>query len=111
MSGVAGGQKYTGFTAPEVLEATFRDGLVYLPVYAPIFFPQFCYIALVIWPGEDFHFYRLDKNFMWSHKPGHTPAINVDNKGELIHDPRTADRGHYIVFAGFLGNHPGVVVE
>lgn len=51
---------------------------------------------------QDYHWYRLDSNNMWSHKPGQTPAKNTDNSGKLINDPRTADRGPYTDFCGFF---------
>ena len=51
---------------------------------------------------KDYHWYRLDSNAMWSHKPGQTPAKNTDNSGRLINDPRTADRGPYTDFCGFF---------
>lgn len=59
-------------------------------------------IALVIWPGRDYHFYRLDDNGFFSHKAGRSPARNVDNSNNLILDPRTCDRGPYTVFKGFF---------
>jgi hypothetical protein len=61
-------------------------------------------VALVIAPGpefNDFHWYRLDRDDHWSHKPGGTPATNVDSSGNPITDPRTANRGPYTVFCGF----------
>ena len=59
-------------------------------------------VALVIWPNYDYHFYRRDSSGWWSHKPGSTPARNVDNSGQLISNPETADRGGYTVFAGYF---------
>jgi hypothetical protein len=59
-------------------------------------------VALVIAPGSDYHWYRLDDNGMWSHKPGGTAARNVDAAGNAISDPRTAARGPYTVFCGFF---------
>lgn len=79
------------------------DGLI--PVPAPtqcLPSPGLNLIALVIWPGRDYHFYRLDKNGYFSHKPGRSPARNVDNSNNLILDPRTCDRGPYTVFKGFF---------
>ncbi|HYZ76002.1 MAG TPA: hypothetical protein VE596_01390 [Gaiellaceae bacterium] len=62
-----------------------------------------CYkVALAIAPGEvynDFNWYRLDRDGYWSHKPGWT-VTNLDNSGNPITDPRTADRGPYTVFCG-----------
>ncbi len=58
-------------------------------------------VALVIWPGKDFHWYRKDKSNNWSHKPGSTDAINTDNDRKLISNPETCARGNYTVFCGY----------
>ena len=58
-------------------------------------------VALVIDPtvgNEDYHWYRQDNNGLWSHKMGTDPATNLDNSGNIITDPRTADRGTYTTF-------------
>lgn len=57
-------------------------------------------VALVISPGWDYHWYRKDRDGKWSHKLGGTPATNLDNSGNLITNPRTADRGSYTTFCG-----------
>jgi len=49
-------------------------------------------VALVIAPGDDYHWYRLDDNGRWSHKPGGSPATDLDASGNQIADPETADR-------------------
>ena len=49
-------------------------------------------IALVIDPKEDYHFYRHDKNGLWSHKPGATNVTSVDATGRPIYDPQLASR-------------------
>jgi hypothetical protein len=59
------------------------------------------FIALVIWPGNDYHWYRLDSNNQWSHKPGPRPARNTDNSGRLISDPQNCNRGPYTIFCSF----------
>jgi hypothetical protein len=59
-------------------------------------------VALVVGPNWDFHWYRKGRNGRWTHKPGGTPATNLDNSGNLIADPRTADRGGYTDFCGFM---------
>jgi hypothetical protein len=64
------------------------------------------YIALVIWPGNDYHWYRLDSNNQWSHKPGGTPARNTDDSGNLIVDPKICDRGPYTIFCGYYHSIP-----
>ena len=45
--------------------------------------------------GGDFHWYRLDSNGTWSHKPGQTGATVLDDAKRPIIDPRTADTGVY----------------
>jgi len=59
-------------------------------------------VALVIWPGVDFHWYRKGQSGKWSHKPGGTQVTNLDNSGNNISDPRTADRGGYTQFCTFM---------
>lgn len=59
------------------------------------------FIALVVWPGRDYHWYRLDSNGLWSHKPGSTAARNTDNSGRLISSPETCNRGPYSVWCGY----------
>lgn len=59
-------------------------------------------VALVIWPGVDFHWYRKGLNTRWSHKPGSTSVTNLDNSGAIIVDPRTANRGNYTQFCTFM---------
>lgn len=58
--------------------------------------------ALVVAPNFDYHWYRLDASGAWSHKPGQTHATDRDNSGNVITDPRTADRGPYTLFCGFF---------
>ena len=40
----------------------------------------------------DYHFYRLDSNGYWSHKPGETEATTLDGKKNKIWNPEEADR-------------------
>jgi len=59
-------------------------------------------VALVVFPGYDYHWYRLDSDGMWSHKPGRTPARNTDNSLQPIANPELADRGPYTEFCGYF---------
>ena len=106
---------YQELTAPSVFAASMRDGFAYLPFYIPFIgpklFPGLCYMALVIWPKRDFHWYRLDIDGTWSHKMGWGPATKEDDSGNSIYDPMYADRGDYVVFAAYIGNHWGAVVQ
>nr|P86982.1 RecName: Full=Insoluble matrix shell protein 1; Short=IMSP1 [Ruditapes philippinarum] len=101
--GRASGRRYRENVGGEVYSACLRDGLTGLR--APDAGTE-CLIALVVWPGEDYHFYRLDNNGYWSHKSGRTEARNTDDSGDPIIDPRTADRGPYSDFVGWLGVGP-----
>ena len=92
-------------TCNETGAAAERDGQV--KVRSPSTTPSDGhYIALVIWPGNDYHWYRLDSNAMWSHKPGQTAARNTDNSGNLISNPETSDRGPYTIFCGYYHCDP-----
>jgi hypothetical protein len=83
--------------------------------------PQGYYpVALVVDPGVDYHWYRLDNDGRWSHKPGNTDARDVDASGNPITNPETADRdysssggpnyssfcGYYYVPAGGIRTGP-----
>jgi hypothetical protein len=55
----------------------------------PINVPGSYLIALVV-HGEDYHWLRQDADSYWSHKPGISRAIDTDDAGDLIDDPRFA---------------------
>ncbi len=70
-------------------------------------------IAYVVDPGNNYHFYRQDSNGLWSHKEGELPVGNLDATGNLIYNPRLADRKYvsktdptsglnYTDFCGYL---------
>lgn len=59
-------------------------------------------VALVMAPGFDFHWYRKGPDGLWSHKVGPAPVTDLDNSGNIITDPRTANRGPYVDFCGFM---------
>jgi hypothetical protein len=59
-------------------------------------------MALVIWPGGDYHWYRHQIGGFWGHKPGQTPARNTDNSGVIITNPETCNRGNYTQFCGYF---------
>ena len=112
--GKASGQRHSRFKTENVYSACLRDGLVPIRETSPFIIPRargYCIIALVIWPGEDFHFLRLDLNGYWSQKSGRGPARNYDNSRRPIRDPRYCNRGPYNVFGGFLGCHPGIRIK
>ena len=100
--GRAAGAMYGALTCPAVWGAAQKDELI-PKALKRISCPKAGHlVALVIAPGWDFHWYRLGPNMRWSHKPGGTPVTNLDNSGHIITDPRTADRGPYTQFCGFM---------
>ena len=101
--GRATGHMYTALTCPAVGAAATSDGLHACPNFAgKLDAGHGWYVALVIWPGVDYHWYRQDKVGCWSHKPGSTAARNTDNSGRAISDPRTCDRGGYTNFCTYM---------
>jgi hypothetical protein len=71
--------------------------------------PRFYKGALVVAPGRDYHYYRLDddNNGFWSHKPGYKPSTMRDSDNNLILDPKIAKRDYgdtlnYKDFCGYL---------
>ncbi len=55
--------------------------------------------AVAVAPGHDYHWFRLDNNGWWSHKPGSSPATDR-HKGRKISDPRQWKT--YPQFCGFF---------
>jgi hypothetical protein len=100
--GRAAGAMYTALTCASVRPAAIADSLIDAPNANNKCPKEGHLVALVIWPGGDFHWYRRGRNGRWSHKPGGTQATNLDNSGHLITDPRTADRGPYTDFCTFM---------
>jgi hypothetical protein len=95
-----------------VLAAAISDGLVASPNFsAPLAANQGWYVALVLWPGTDFHWYRQDSNGCWSGKPGDGDVTNADNAHNHISDPKTADRGSYTVFCSYMITRCGIKIS
>jgi len=110
--GRAHGKMYTALTCASVNPAAIADGLVNSPNFArPLGPGKGWYVALVIWPGVDYHWYRQDNVGCWSHKPGSTAARNTDNSGKKITDPKTCDRGPYITFCTYMITNRRVVIS
>ena len=90
-------------TCPGVRAGATSDGLHAVPNFGGTLGPGHgWYVALVIYPGHDYHWYRQDKVGCWSHKPGQTAARNTDNSGHAIADPRTCNRGPYTTFCTYM---------
>jgi len=103
--GRGAGSMYTALTCPEVTRASLADGLHHRYNCFPDSQKPRYLVALVIAPGpsfKDFHWYRLNSENFWSHKPGGTPARNVDNSNKVITNPETCNRGPYTNFCGYF---------
>ncbi len=50
--------------------------------------------AMVVDPGNTFHFYRQNADSTWSHKPGVLNVTNVDASGNPIYFPHLANRNY-----------------
>jgi hypothetical protein len=93
------GHEYTSFTCAAVRSAALCDGVL------ATCSGQCRYVALVIAPGQDYHWYRYHSNKFWGHKPGRTNARNTDNQGRVIGgtlNPANCDRGPYTQFCGYF---------
>lgn len=96
------GHMYTALTCAEVTRAALCDRLHRRYDCFPDSEKPRYLVALVIWPGRDFHWYRKNREGFWSHKPGSTAARNVDNSGRVISDPATCNRGPYTQLCGYF---------
>jgi len=68
-------------------------------------------MAMVVWPGTDYHWYRKHSEGFWGHKPGSTSAKNTDNNGNVIYDPSSCARGGYTDFCGYFYSCKSMVVS
>ena len=101
--GRATGHMYTALNCASVQAGAQSDGLVPVANFSGTLTASHgYYVALVIWPNVDFHWYRQDKVGCWSHKPGSTAVRDVDNSGKKIVDPKTCDRGPYVNFCNYM---------
>jgi hypothetical protein len=96
--------KATGATASDmtvtlVRQAALNDGLTWVGWN----FPGNTYtcansgtlVFMTVAPHVDYHWYRLDKaNGKWTHKPGGSPATDVDASGNTITNPLVANRNY-----------------
>jgi hypothetical protein len=95
-----------------VLAGAVSDGLVVSPNFStPLAAGQGWYVALVLWPGHDFHWYRQDSNGCWSGKPGDDDVTSVDYSHNHISDPKTADRGPYTTFCSYMITRCGMKIR
>ncbi len=103
------GHQYSRITCADIIKAAEWDGC-----------KRICSgsnknVALVVWPGNDYHWYRKHSNRFWGHKPGGTPARNTDNCGYAIdgvrRTPQNCCRGPYTQFCGYMYSPTGMKVR
>jgi hypothetical protein len=95
--GLAHGIKSYAIYCPEVGNAAIADGLKKEPEKKCLGCTHL--IALVVGTSHvsgnrDFHWYRLDNNGLWSHKPASLPVSDRDASTKLIKNPETANRDY-----------------
>lgn len=101
------GHQYTAFDCENVLTAAEFDG------YLTECRGTVRVVALGIWPGFDFHWWRLHPGGFWAHKIGNSPVFQWDNQGRILGNgltPENCDRGPYTQFCGFYFAPLGVEV-
>jgi len=60
----------------------------------------------------DYHWYRMEADGTWTHKPGWDYATNRDEHGDIITDPRTAAwSSYYDDFCEFYYVKPGITIK
>jgi hypothetical protein len=100
--GRASGHPASSMSCAAVSAAARSDGLVDRCKCLPQSEYPRRLVALVIWPGVDYHWYRHQIGSFWGHKPGQTAARNTDNSGVVIANPETCNRGGYTNFCGYF---------
>lgn len=86
--GRGGGHKWTSDTCSNINASAQVDGLTWVGTKLPTAPPaKGHHVGMWIWPNTNFHWCRHDTNKLWSHKPGQTPVMDVDNNGNPITNP------------------------
>ena len=61
--------------------------------------------SLVVDPGNDYHYYRLNDDGYWTHKPGYKPSTMYDASGNKISNPELANRNYgRLNYSDFCGH-------
>jgi len=106
------GHPANAMECPSVQQAAISDGLATSADFStPLAHGQGWYVALVIWPDEDYHWFRQDSTGCWSHKPGGTDVTNLDDSNNPITNPRLSNNGPYTDFCTFMVTSAAVVIS
>jgi len=97
-------------TCDDIKRAALSDRLVWVDNAIPTSLPdKGHYVALLIWPGTNFHLVRMDSNMYWSHKPGGSAVKNVDNDGKVITNPSKQNFFPWTQYCGIFQVLPSIV--
>lgn len=95
------GKEIKRVTGEAVVKHAERDGMIFLGM-KPEMRKGYFLVGLAIDEGLDYHWYRLGRDGLWSHKPGHGDATNLDESGKIIRCPELCNRGRYEEFYGYM---------
>lgn len=97
----------TDYKCPIIEERTLKDNpIIYkLKNSTDKCDPRFYKGAMVVAPGRDYHYYRLNDDGVWTHKPGYKPSTRFDSDNNIIIDPKLAarDYGGNLNYKDFCG--------
>jgi hypothetical protein len=99
--------KVKDFNCPEIVKRTLADNKSIKKSTFEKRCPADSYKgAVVVAPGRDYHYYRLNDEGYWTHKPGYKPSTAYDAKNNLITNPEKAARDYgslnYRDFCGYI---------
>ena len=93
-----------GKSCGDIISRTMADvPRAYLTDFQSKCEPGFSKIFAVVDKKNDYHYYRIDNNNLWSHKPGGRPVKNIDSNGALIYRPDLAGRDYPAEYEGDSG--------
>ncbi len=95
------------FSCPVIEERTLKDNpnIYKLNSIKDSCKPEFYKGAMVVAPNRDYHYYRLNDEGIWSHKPGYKHSTIYDSENNIIIDPKLAarDYGSTLNYKDFCG--------
>ena len=96
------------YKCPKIMKRTLKDNPdIYKTNFQKKCKPTHYKGALVVAPHRDYHYYRLNDDGLWTHKPGYKPSTTMDSNNNFIVNPKKAARDYggtlnYKDFCDFL---------
>lgn len=96
------------FNCPTIMKRTLSDNPNIIKTdRRGVCGPDYYKGAVVVAPKRDYHYYRLNDEKIWTHKPGYKPSTHLDAQNKIITDPEFASRDYggtlnYKDFCGFV---------